>query len=128
MWLLSCSFSRAAEAVTLFRSLFEFAWVGFEQVEAKKLKYGNCVMVNGQPTRLTGLRWIFERVDVVKITFDPDLPVDVFNKPSECIARKGHKKTYHPPGHRGGRNRRGRQGKSAEDAQSIPNTQGYLTD
>lgn len=61
--------------------------------------------------------------------FSPDLPVNVFHKPGGCIASKGHKKHHRVAGHRGGKNRRGRpENAPADDFQSIPDTEGYLTE
>lgn len=100
----------------------------YTQVPAEKLKVGDLVMVDGLPTPLTEVGYMVEKVDVMKIAFYPDLPVNVFHKPGGCIASKGHKKHHHVAGHRGGKNRRGRPGKGPEDLQSIPDTEGYYSD
>ena len=105
-------------------SLRRVCFCSYVQDPAEKLKIGDLVMVDGQPTPLTEVRYIAETVDVMKIAFCPDLPVNVFHKPNGCIASKGHKKHHHVAGHRGGKTRRGRRGRGPEDLQ----TEGYLTE
>lgn len=103
-----------------------------DEVAAEKLKAGDAVMVNGKAMQLREVGWIMELVDVTKITFYPDYAVNAFHKPAGCILSKGHKKCHRTPGHRGGQNRRGRPGKpvaaDAVDVNSIPDTEGYITD
>ena len=92
------------------------------QVPAEQLKVGDEVVVDGVPTQLTSVDFILGEVRVLKITFQPDLPVAVFH-PRPCIHSLGHKPKKP---HRGGKNRR--MVRDGADAVSIPDTQGYLTD
>ena len=92
------------------------------QVPAAQLKVGDEVVVDGVPTKLTSVHSIPGEVRVLKITFQPDLPVAVFH-PQPCIHSLGHKPKKP---HRGGK--RHRMVNDGADSASIPDTQGYLTD
>ncbi|CAK9043297.1 Arylesterase [Durusdinium trenchii] len=93
-------------------------------VSAAQLKVGDEVVADGVPTKLTAVDFVPGEVPVLKITFQPDLPVAVFH-PRPCIHSHGHKPK---------KTRRGRTGKyfravkDGADAWSVPDTQGYLTD
>ncbi|CAK9046812.1 unnamed protein product [Durusdinium trenchii] len=91
-------------------------------VPAAQLKVGDEVVVDGVPTKLTSVHSIPGEVRVLKITFQPDLPVAVFH-PQPCIHSLGHKPKKP---HRGGK--RHRMVNDGADSASIPDTQGYLTD
>ena len=100
-------------------------------VKAGNLKEGDFVMLDSwEPVRLTGMDpWSAER-EVLKVVFQPDLPIAVFSCPP-CILSKGHKKKQT---RRGGMRhvkskRAGAAQDQAEDGQnSIPNTKGAYTD
>ncbi|CAE7326845.1 unnamed protein product [Symbiodinium sp. CCMP2592] len=102
-------------------------------VRAGNLKEGDFVMLDSwEPVRLTGMDpWLAER-EVLKVVFQPDLPVAVFSCPP-CILSKGHKKQQT---RRGGMRHvksrgagAGAANDQAEDGQnSIPQTQGAYTD
>ena len=92
------------------------------QVPAAELKVGDEVLVDGVPTKLTFVDFELGEVTVLKIFFDPDLPVAVFRPPG-CIHSHGHKPKKI---RRGGKHHR--TGREGPDAWSIPDTQGYYSD
>ncbi|CAK9096817.1 Cytochrome b5 [Durusdinium trenchii] len=59
-------------------------------VSAAQLKVGDEVVADGVPTKLTAVDFVPGEVPVLKITFQPDLPVAVFH-PRPCIHSHGHK-------------------------------------
>ena len=86
---------------------------------AGKLKVGDFVMLgSGEPVALTIAETLPMECKVLKIVFNPNLPVAVFSSPS-CILSKGHKKSQ---------NRRSIRGRGKEAAHpvdegaSIPDT------
>ena len=92
------------------------------QVSASQLKVGDEVVADGIPTKLTSVDFVPGEVPVLKITFQPDKPVAVFD-PQPCIHSHGHKPKKI---HRGGiHSRRVQEG---ADAVSIPDTQGDYSD
>ena len=95
-------------------------WVHPSKVPAADLKVGDEVLVDCVPTKLTFVDVVPGEVTVLKIVFNPDLPVGVF-RPSPVIASHGHKAK---------RARRGRHRMAHEgaDSLSIPDTQGYYSD
>ncbi|CAE7902362.1 unnamed protein product [Symbiodinium sp. KB8] len=100
-------------------------------VKAGNLKEGDLVMLDSwEPVPLTGIEaWSGEQ-EVLKVVFQPDLPIAVFSCPP-CILSKGQKKQQT---RRGGMRhmksqRAGAEHDQAEDGQnSIPKTQGAYTD
>ncbi|CAK9043301.1 Uncharacterized protein SCF082_LOCUS24788, partial [Durusdinium trenchii] len=92
------------------------------KVSASQLKVGDEVVADGIPTKLTSVDFVPGEVPVLKITFQPDKPVAVFD-PQPCIHSHGHKPKKI---HRGGiHSRRVQEG---ADAVSIPDTQGDYSD
>ena len=91
------------------------------KVAAADLKVGDEVLVDGVPTKLTFVDVVPGEVTVLKIIFDPDLPVGVF-RPAPVIASHGHKAK------RARRGRNPRMGQEGADTLSIPDTQGYYSD
>ena len=89
---------------------------------------GDEVLVgDGRPTKLTSVDFIPGPVTVLRIAFDPDEPVAVFQPPS-CIHSHGHKLQEI---RRAGKHcrRKGRKAATgAADVGSIPDTEGYLTE
>ena len=83
---------------------------------------GDEVVVDGAPTKLTFVDVMCGEVTVLKIVFDPDLPVAVFRPPG-CIHSHGHKRKKI---RRGGKHHR--TGREGADAGSIPDTEGYYSD
>ncbi|CAE7541842.1 unnamed protein product [Symbiodinium sp. CCMP2592] len=88
-------------------------------IPAGKLKVGDFVMLDsGEPVALTIAETLPTECKVLKIVFNPDLPVAVFSSPS-CILSKGHRKLQ---------NRRSVRGRGQEAADqmdegdSIPDT------
>ena len=103
--------------------------VGMEQyVAAGTLKEGDLVVLDsGEPVALTSVEsWSVDR-EVLKIVFEPDLPVACFSCPP-CILSKGHRK---PSIRRPGVCRRGKAAPDtdqAADCASIPVTSGEYMD
>ena len=74
---------------------------------AGQLKVGDLVMLDsGEAAALTSVAVRRTDCQVLKIVFEPDLPVAVFSRPS-CILSLGHKRK--PPIRRGGRSSEGAQ-------------------
>ncbi|CAE7749498.1 Cyt-b5 [Symbiodinium necroappetens] len=72
---------------------------------AGQLKVGDSVVLDsGEAAKLTGVNLQATECDVLKIVFEPDLPVAVFYSPP-CIQSKGHKKK---PPRRSGEWRKGK--------------------
>ncbi|CAE7304185.1 unnamed protein product [Symbiodinium necroappetens] len=100
-------------------------------VKAGNLKEGDLVMLDSwEPVPLTGMEaWSGEQ-EVLKVVFQPDLPIAVFSCPP-CILSKGQKKQQTRRGGMRHMNsqRAGAEHDQAEDGQnSIPKTQGAYTD
>ncbi|CAE7749824.1 unnamed protein product [Symbiodinium sp. CCMP2592] len=88
---------------------------------AGKLKVGEKVMLDsGERVALTSAETRPMECSVLKIVFEPDLPVAVFSSPS-CILSKGHKKKTQA-GRRGGMCQRGKEASDPMDGASIPDT------
>ena len=79
-------------------------------------------MADGVPTKLTAVDFVPGEVPVLKITFQPDLPVAVFH-PRPCIHSHGHKPKKI---RRGGKHYR--MIKEGADGWSVPDTQAYYSD
>ena len=88
---------------------------------AGQLKKGDSVILDsGEAAKLTGVSLQVKECQVLKIVFEPDLPVAVFSSPP-CIQSKGHKKT--PSTRRAGECRKGKAVVGPTDeAVSIPDT------
>ena len=88
---------------------------------AGQLKVGDWVVLDsGEASQLTGVNLQATECEVLKIVFEPDLPVAVFSPPP-CIRSKGHKKK--PSMRRGGECRKGKAVvEQAVAAGSIPDT------
>ena len=101
---------------------------GSPYVPAGKLKEGDLVALDsGEPEALTSVNKFSLDCDVLKIVFEPDLPVAVFSCPP-CILSKGHKKKVPP--RRGGMCHRFQEtvDHSADGGVSIPRTAGDYMD
>ena len=87
---------------------------------AGKLAAGDLVVLDsGEPAALTGIHTEPSECEVLKVVFEPDLPVAVFSCPP-CILSKGQ--TKKPP-RRGGMCRRGQAAdQTADGGASIPDT------
>ena len=96
-------------------------------VPAGNLKEGDLVTLDsGEPMALTSVQPKAVECEVLKIVFEPDLPVAVFSCPP-CILSKGYKKT--PPTRRSGMCQRGKgMHFEARDGDSIPITAGEYMD
>ena len=90
-------------------------------VRAGQLKVGDSVVLDsGEAAELTGVNLQATECEVLKIVFEPDLPVAVFSPPP-CIQSKGHKKK--PSTRRAGQCRKGKAVMDpADGAGSIPDT------
>ena len=87
--------------------------------EAGELKQGDLVMIApGQPVALTGAETHPMECKVLKIVFQPDLPVPVFSGPT-CILSKGHEKKSRG-GRRGGMCQRGKEASDPADGAFDP--------
>ena len=87
--------------------------------EAGELKPGDLVMIApGEPVALTGAETHPMECKVLKIVFQPDLPVPVFSGPT-CILSKGHEKKSRG-GRRGGMRQRGKEASDPTDGASDP--------
>ena len=75
------------------------------------------------PTSLTSVEWKEEPTMVLKIGFQPDLPIAAFLRPSAILMKGSRDKA---PVRRG--NRRSGVSSQVEDAMSIPDTEGHMTD
>ncbi|CAK9107471.1 unnamed protein product [Durusdinium trenchii] len=97
-------------------------------VAAAELKVGDEVMVGEQvPTKLTSIEFVPGPETVLKIAFQPDMPVAVFSPPA-CIHSHGHKLQEI---RRAGKHcrRKGRKMTVQADSWSIPDTApGYYSD
>ena len=97
--------------------------------QAGTLRHGDMVMLDsGEPVALTSVEPKSVECEVLKIVFEPDLPVAVFSCPP-CILSKGHKKK--PPTRRGGMCQRVIPTQSQArpvDGASIPITAGEYMD
>ena len=88
---------------------------------AGKLKAGDLVMLDsGEPVPLIMAEARPFESKVLKIVFNPDVPVAVFSSPS-CILSKGHKKKLQA-GRRGGMCQRVKEVSDPMDGASIPDT------
>ncbi|CAE7541360.1 unnamed protein product [Symbiodinium sp. CCMP2592] len=92
-------------------------------IPAGQLKVGDSVVLDsGEAAELTGVNFQATECEVLKIVFEPDLPVAVFSAPP-CIQSKGHQKK---PPRRSGECRKGAGGEGVVDptdgAVSIPDT------
>lgn len=88
-------------------------------VPAARLREGDMILVDEQPSRLLQIEFIPTPVTVLKIAFTPDLPVGVF-QPPRTILSHGHKKI-----------RRGwgaRRQSGQDNEQCSIRTQGFLSD
>ncbi|CAK9107552.1 unnamed protein product [Durusdinium trenchii] len=98
------------------------------RVAAAELKVGDEVMVGEQvPTKLTSIEFVPGPETVLKIAFQPDMPVAVFSPPA-CIHSHGHKLQEI---RRAGKHcrRKGRKMTVQADSWSIPDTApGYYSD
>lgn len=94
---------------------------------AGQLKVGDLVMLDsGEAAALTSVAVRRTDCQVLKIVFEPDLPVAVFSRPS-CILSLGHKRK--PPIRRGGRSLKvPRSADDSLDRASIPDTAGDYVD
>eukprot|EP00439_Symbiodinium_sp_Y106_P021410 s4129_g2.t1 len=94
---------------------------------AGQLKVGDLVMLDsGEAAALTSVAVRRTDCQVLKIVFEPDLPVAVFSRPS-CILSLGHKRK--PPIRRGGRSSKvPRSADDSLDRASIPDTAGDYMD
>ena len=88
---------------------------------AGQLKKGDSVILDsGEAAKLTGVSLQVKECQVLKIVFEPDLPVAVFSSPP-CIQSKGHNKK--PSTRRAGECRKGKAAVDPTDgAVSIPDT------
>ena len=100
---------------------------GLRYVPAGSLEEGDLVMLDsGEPMALTNVERKAVDCEVLKIVFEPDLPVAVFSCPP-CILSKGYKKK--PPVRRGGMCQRGKGMHSqTKGGTSIPVTAGEYMD
>ena len=86
---------------------------------AGKLALGDLVVLDsGKPAALTSVHAEPHECEVLKVVFEPDLPVAVFSCPP-CILSKGQAKK---PPRRGGMCRRGQVDQTADGGASIPDT------
>ena len=86
---------------------------------AGKLAAGDLVVLDsGEPAALTGIHTEPSACEVLKVVFEPDLPVAVFSLPP-CILSKGQSKK---PTRRSGMCRRGQVDQTADGGASIPDT------
>ena len=95
---------------------------------AGKLKLGDMVVLDsGEPEALTGVNIFSVDCEVLKLVFEPDLPVAVFSCPP-CILSKGHKKK--PPTRRAGMSTKVTRtlDQAPDDGVSIPITAGEYMD
>ena len=98
---------------------------------AGKLAEGDLVMLDsGEPVALTSVAVRSLECEVLKVAFNPDLPVAVFSCPP-CILSLGHKRK--PPARRGWEKKRGQgQGQGVDESMdggaSIPMTAGDYMD
>ncbi|CAE7541344.1 unnamed protein product [Symbiodinium sp. CCMP2592] len=94
---------------------------------AGQLKVGDLVMLDsGEAAALTSVTVRRMDCQVLKIIFEPDLPVAVFSRPT-CILSLGHKRK--PPIRRGGRSPKvPRSADDSLDRASIPDTAGDCMD
>ena len=95
---------------------------------AGDLKPGNLVVLDsGEAEALTTVKLLLTDCEVLKIVFEPDLPVAVFSRPP-CILSKGHKKK--PPIRRRGfcPRTKGTMDETADGRVSIPITAGEYMD
>ena len=90
-------------------------------IRAGQLKVGDSVVLDsGEAAELTKVNLQATECEVLKIVFEPDLPVAVFSPPP-CIQSKGHKKK--PSTRRAGQCRKGKAVVDpADGAGSIPDT------
>ena len=97
-----------------------------QYVAAGTLKEGDLVVLDsGEPMALTSVESWSVDCEVLKIAFEPDLPVAVFSCPP-CILSKGHKKL---PKRRGRMCQRGKGApNTTSDAASVPVTLGEYVD
>ena len=99
-------------------------------VKAGSLTEGDLVMLDsGEPVALTGVEIQAIEGEVLKIVFEPDLPVAVFSCPP-CILSKGYRK---PPTRRSFTRKKANKatnqsGVEDDGRASIPNTAGAYTD
>lgn len=105
---------------TLIFSVLGQVCISVVEVPAARLREGDMILVDGQPSRLLQVEFIATPVTVLKIAFTPDLPVGVFQPPPTILSH-GHKKI------RRGWGARRRSGQDNEQC-SIPDTQGYYSD
>lgn len=89
-------------------------------VQAQDIQQGDSVFVNGFPSYLTSVEQhvLPQNQTVLKIAFQPDMPVAVFTPPP-AISTKGYMMRRI---RRGGMSKRGQPGKAAHDHLSIPDT------
>lgn len=105
---------------TLIFSVLGQVCISIVKVPAARLREGDMILVDGQPSRLLQVDFIPTPVTVLKLGFTPDLPVAVFETPPAILSH-GHKKI------RRGWGARRRSGQDNEQC-SIPDTQGYYSD
>ncbi|CAE7200757.1 unnamed protein product [Symbiodinium microadriaticum] len=93
---------------------------------AGQLKAGDLVMLDsGEVAALSSIVLRREACQVLKIVFEPYMPVAVFSRPT-CILSLGHKKKR--PIRRGGRSREGPSDDSTDGGVSVPITAGEYMD
>ena len=93
---------------------------------AGQLKVGDLVMLDsGEVAALSSVVLWREACQVLKIVFEPYMPVAVFSRPT-CILSLGHKKKR--PIRRGGRSREGPSDDSMDGGVSVPITAGEYMD
>lgn len=104
---------------TLIFSVLGQVCISIVEVPAARLREGDMILVDEQPSRLLQIEFIPTPVTVLKIAFTPDLPVGVF-QPPRTILSHGHKKI-----------RRGwgaRRQSGQDNEQCSIRTQGFLSD
>ena len=84
-------------------------------MKAEELLVGREVILDGTTATLTSLEWKVEPTMVVKLGFNPDLPVAAFMRPPSILSKGFRKRPF-------------RRSKRPGAASEIPSTEGHLTD